>query len=447
MGKKKILIIAPFFAPQSHSGMYRVHKLTKYLPDFGWDPYVITTDTNYLFNEDQSLMDDLKRAKIYRARYIEPSVRGLKMALGGVDRRFVALKKSANDFKGDGLNEQKSSLSLGQGFYRFMQNHWLNSPDTYWTWRGPAISLAEKLIREEGINLVFTTAMPYTSNVIGMHLKEKLGLKWVADFRDPSTYPTKFHSPVDSVFLKQRKIDSVAWMNADARSVTSTSYISILNDIYCRKVKMDASFIPTGVDESLVPQSVDQEGRNQKVVFVGEFTPEYGDDFFKVFSHMIKQNRLTNMSVKVEIIGQIGLNKARIVPLIKSLNIESYFEFIDQIPQKELYQKISNSLATLLVPGSKSYWPILFAKMIDYIALGRPVIALVPDPSEARTRLHRAGLGVFIDGEVEEASIKLASFLNGTLPPLTVNKVEQAMYFSSKMVGSFVKIFDKLNKD
>ena len=54
-----VLIITPYFAPQSHAAMFRVHKLAKYLADYGWKPIVLTTDTNYLYNEDESLLAEL----------------------------------------------------------------------------------------------------------------------------------------------------------------------------------------------------------------------------------------------------------------------------------------------------------------------------------------------------------------------------------------------------
>jgi hypothetical protein len=43
---KKILVITPFFAPETHAAVFRAHKLVKYLKRMGWQPYVITVDIN-----------------------------------------------------------------------------------------------------------------------------------------------------------------------------------------------------------------------------------------------------------------------------------------------------------------------------------------------------------------------------------------------------------------
>jgi hypothetical protein len=71
MQNKNILIITPFFAPESHAAVYRAHKLVKYLKKEGWSPIVLTVDTNYVYNEDPNLLEDLKNVPIYKTRYIE----------------------------------------------------------------------------------------------------------------------------------------------------------------------------------------------------------------------------------------------------------------------------------------------------------------------------------------------------------------------------------------
>jgi len=92
---RRVLIVTPFFAPQSHAAVFRAYKLAKYLPRFGWTPHVVTVDTNYAYNEDDSLLAALPpEVQIHRARYVEPSPRGLGFASGLADRRFATLKRA-----------------------------------------------------------------------------------------------------------------------------------------------------------------------------------------------------------------------------------------------------------------------------------------------------------------------------------------------------------------
>ena len=49
---KNILIITPFFPPQTHAAVFRAFKLVKYLKRTGWNPIVLTVNRNYLYLED-----------------------------------------------------------------------------------------------------------------------------------------------------------------------------------------------------------------------------------------------------------------------------------------------------------------------------------------------------------------------------------------------------------
>ena len=158
--KRSVLIVTPFFAPQSHAAMFRAHKLAKYLPAMGWKPYVLTVDTNYRFNEEPALLDSLPaETEIHTARHIEPTLRGLRMALGGRDRRFAALKREGIRFE-NGASAPPAPW-LQQTYGRALQR--FHAPDEDWTWYRPALRRARALIREHRIPVVMTTAMPYTS--------------------------------------------------------------------------------------------------------------------------------------------------------------------------------------------------------------------------------------------------------------------------------------------
>ena len=79
---KNILIVTPFFPPQTHAAVFRAFKLVKYLKRAGWNPVVLTVNRNYLYLEDPDLLDEVSNVPIYRANYIEPTLRGFRMLLG-----------------------------------------------------------------------------------------------------------------------------------------------------------------------------------------------------------------------------------------------------------------------------------------------------------------------------------------------------------------------------
>src|SRR5271170_2649810 len=153
---RSVLIVTPFFAPQNHAAVFRAYKLAKYLPQFGWKPVVLTVDTQYEFNEDVALLSQLpKETEVVCARYVEPTLRGLRMALGGRDRTFKGLREN-----GSGSNHAAVQRPAAMRAYQYFVKNWLQIPDAYWTWARTAIPVANKIMKERDIRLVFTTAPP-----------------------------------------------------------------------------------------------------------------------------------------------------------------------------------------------------------------------------------------------------------------------------------------------
>lgn len=445
---KSVLIIAPHFAPESHAAVFRAHKLAKYLPDHGWKPYVLTVDTNYLYNDDPGLLTELPdEVEIVRTRYIEPTIRGARMALGGRERTFSAMKgQLLQDVgeKGDRFpistpSVRSAARAIGSGAYRHVRGRLLDSPDAYWTWRRPALRAARELIARHGIEVVYTTSMPYTSHRIGRALKRDSGVKWVADFRDPAGYGRKFSSSIGRIRDIQQEIVRDTLRHADVVTATSSSYALIFADMYGKITKRPIEFIPTGVDDALIPTSTMPPAKPY-IVYVGEVMPDQGRAFFEILARAFQTHR----EHRLVVVGQEIMNRQRLAPILERYGLVGRVEFIDHSPQAEVYRLIAGARAGVLAPGRNSYWWNNHAKLVDYVGLRKPVLALVPDPSEARSVLRHTGLGIFLDGEPERATATLNEFLKGNLVQTDPVALECNRYLASAQVDTFVETFESL---
>src|SRR5690349_4587223 len=102
-----ILIVTPFFAPQSHAAVFRAYKLAKFLPARGYRPFVVTVDTNYDYREDPNLLTALPReVTVVPARYVEPTLRGAEYALGLRDRRLNVAQQESRGPKTAGSSDR-----------------------------------------------------------------------------------------------------------------------------------------------------------------------------------------------------------------------------------------------------------------------------------------------------------------------------------------------------
>lgn len=444
-----ILIITPFFAPQTHAAMFRVHKLVKYLPDYGYKPIVLTTDINYLYNNNEDLLAELPDCvEIIRTRHIEPSLRGLRMLLGGRDRTFSALKKPTESLFTSEYSSTESRPSIFRNvaskLYSSISRFAYSIPDAHWPWALASYNTAEDLVKEYDIKLMYTTANPYSHLFLAAKLKKKLHLKWLADFRDPCGYGQK-NSVGNYLGMKlQEKALFETFEQADEVSGLSEAYSSIFHDLY----NLDSSrytFIPTGSDDAYLPKTKNSSYSNA-IVFSGEVMHYQGKYIFEVIQSLHK----SNSDLKVVFIGRSEINK----PIIDSLLIEMSerdfeVEYIDHLTQLELYIILKSAKACILTPGDNCHWWNNFAKMVDYIALGVPVIADVPKLSEARKELTKAGLGFFLErNSVEEDALRLQEWLvNNDRDEDDLCADYRNRYLASSQTKAFATLFDKIAKD
>jgi glycosyltransferase involved in cell wall biosynthesis len=436
---RKVLLVTPYFAPQSHAAMFRVHKLAKYLPRYGWKPYVLTTDTNYLYREDPGLLDDLPpEVEVHRARYIEPTLRGLRMAAGGRPRALKEVSSRPDESK----PEADSVPTFLRQLYLYFLRRWVQVPDALWPWMRPALNLARKLVEHNRIEVVYTTFPPYTSNLIGVHLRQ-LGCHWVADYRDPGTYFEGNSSHFGRPYLRQLSIERQTLTRADLVTCASSAFLSIFKDMHGFLQLAPMEFIPTGADDDLVqdPQAADLE--YPYLLFAGEYLTDYEERFFQILSRAFNKPELASKNPKLIVAGNLQINRPRVDSLAEKYSILEHVEFMDHMPQRELYGLMRGSRACVLVPGNTTHWWRLYAKLVDFIALGVPVVATVPNPSEARTRLEEVGMGIFLDEDPHAAASQLARVIleGGKQPPAAPGR---RAFLASVQAERFAALFDRL---
>ncbi|MGA9041174.1 MAG: hypothetical protein WB421_11615 [Terriglobales bacterium] len=439
---RSILIVTPFFAPQNHAAVFRAYKLAKYLPQFGWKPVVLTVDTQYEFNEDPALLGQLpEETEVVCARYVEPTLRGVRMALGGWDRTFKGLKKAP---PGPNHTRALARKSAAIRAYHYAVRNWLHIPDVYWTWAKTATTLANKIMKDRNIRLVLTTAPPFSSLLIGQALHRN-GATWIADFRDPLAYTQQLSSEVGRIHERQRSIVRHTLANADAITLAASSMASIYRDMF-GPGGVEPVFIPTGVDEdALQSESITADPEQPFLLFAGEILPEFDTVFWEALAEAIKNPAVKRTGIKVLIVGTLAINRPRLTPLIDRVGLHGQVEFRDQMPQSETYKLLRKALAGLLVPGINSRWWTNAAKMTDYIGMRKPVLAVVPDPSEARTALTRSRLGIFLDGSPENRARILTDFLLGKHKLAAPDEDECERYTAHRQVRSFVELFESLS--
>ena len=170
---KRLLIITYYWPPTGGSGVQRWVKFSKYLPQFGWQPVIYTPENPERLAYDESLLEDIPAcAEIIRTRIVEPY---------GIYRRLTGKKggTEVNPVSGGSKTAmQRLALRVRGNFF---------IPDPRVSWVRPSMRFLKRYLREHPVDAVVTTGPPQSMHLIGLGLKKALGVRWLADFRDPWT--------------------------------------------------------------------------------------------------------------------------------------------------------------------------------------------------------------------------------------------------------------------
>jgi hypothetical protein len=72
-GRKRVLVVSYYFPPSGGPGVQRILKFVKYLPEFGFDPAVLTVAEGDYPARDESLLEEIPATvPVLRTRIPEP---------------------------------------------------------------------------------------------------------------------------------------------------------------------------------------------------------------------------------------------------------------------------------------------------------------------------------------------------------------------------------------
>jgi glycosyltransferase involved in cell wall biosynthesis len=164
---RNVLLITRNFAPTSHVSVERATKLAKYLPEFGWRPTVLTgARPSAGLPSDPGLLEQLGEVEILRASAPE----------------FSLFYRRPGSGRARGGAALRSAPKRGP----WHPKAWL-VPDSQVLWYPFAVRAALRAARATRWDAVVGTSFPPTALLIARTVAARLGVPYLADFRDAWT--------------------------------------------------------------------------------------------------------------------------------------------------------------------------------------------------------------------------------------------------------------------
>lgn len=387
---KKILIIVYYWPPSGGSGVQRWVKLARYLVEQGIRVHVLTVDERYAsyLQTDASLIKE-----------VHPDIQVIKTRSVEIINIFARIfgKKKVPTAGFYNLDKKSFIHNLG-----LIVRSSFFIPDPRRGWNYFAFRAACDIIKKEGITKVITSTPPHSSQLIGLKLKKKLGIEWIADLRDPWTdifyYHLLKHTKLSSSI--DRKYERSVLKKADLIFTVSQK----LKEIFISKDKaIDPGkifMIPNGFDEDdFKNQGGYDPGREFVIGYTGTMSDQYEPwVFLKAFSNLVKQ---ASGKVWLEITGTIS---PAIIGYTESLGIRDYIRINPPVPHEDIPNLLVMKSALLLViPRVAHADLILTGKLFEYLAARRPIILIGPEEGDAAAIVKEcmAGSSFVWDAESE----------------------------------------------
>lgn len=421
----KVLIVTYYWPPAGGSGVQRWLKFVKYFRDFGIEPVVYTVENPNYPILDESLNNDIpKGIEVLKQPIFEPN---------NILSLFGKKKTESAGF----LNPNPSFF--GKILQYIRANYFI--PDARKFWIKPSVNYLKKYISKNNIDAIITTGPPHSMHLIGLKLKQQLGVKWIADFRDPWTEIDYFHQlPLSKKAVKKHHfLEQEILLNANVVLVVGNT----MNKNYS-KFSNNVVTITNGFDGELITSETNLDSKFT-ITHIGLMNADRNPKMlWEVLAEIISENKDFSKDFKLKLIGKVD---ASVIEEITINNLDENVELIDYVVHDEVieYQKKSQVLLLLLnnVPSVKG---IITGKIFEYLMVNRPILAIAPKDGDLAEILNETNAGVVVDFE-ESTTLKntiLELYSKYKQGNLSVNSKNIDQFHRRELTNKVAKILKEL---
>jgi glycosyltransferase involved in cell wall biosynthesis len=255
------------------------------------------------------------------------------------------------------------------------------------TWNVTAIPAAVRIVRQEGIDVVLTTSPPGSVHLVGAAVQRLTDARWIADLRDPLVANQHRRDDTAAARTRQAANEQVARLVARQADAISCVSETIAAEMRGLEPRGQVRVIGNGCDFDDFAGLEYTAGPRFRITHTGSF---FGKRDPRPF---LQAFRDADLDAVVRFVGDFRSTDRE---WAEQLGLGDRLELVDYLPRAESLrmQRDSEALLLLVPEAGGRGKGVLSGKVYEYLAAGRPILAVVPPDGAAADLVRETGAGV-----------------------------------------------------
>lgn len=358
----KVLII--YYKQKVITSTIRLGGLIKYLPEFGYEPIVLTNKP----------APELNKYKVIVVPYDDDDfIEKLPFFLRNINKNSNIFSK----------------------IIRFLWDAFFLYPDIQKYWYEPASQSINNLLKNQDIDAIISSFPPVTPLLIASNLNKEYNVPWIADMRDLWTqYAYYNYKNFLPRYLIEKRLEKKILSQADCITIVSEPFAEKLKKIH-KKVK-NIYIIPNGFDPDI---------KNQNYNLTKKFTITYAgglwagkrdpEILFKAIKQLSIDNEVDLQDIQINFYMGYPQFDYFLNELVEKYSFENIVKIHGLAPREEVIKiEQKSQLLLLLRWDNPDEYGVVPGKIYEYLAAKRPILSIGSSGGIVEDLLNSTGAGV-----------------------------------------------------
>ncbi len=437
--QKKVLIITYYWPPSGGGGVQRWLKFVKYLPQNGWIPVVYAPENAAYPLIDESLGEE-----------VDPNIEIIKQPIWEPRKLYKKI------FKKESLKASKKKDNLDRLFYipkkerTWKQNLsiWIRGnlviPDARIFWVRPSIRFLKNYLKKNPVDIIITTGPPHSLHLIGKGLKKALGIKWLADFRDPWTAIEYY----DKLMLtgradkKHKRLEREVIQQADGVIVVAPFWKKKYEEIGTR----NCAVITNGYDEADFQKEPPSLSEKFLLTHAGTLANDRNPEMlWEVLAELKKEIKGFEEDLQIQVLGNTA---DQVLASLTKYNLKKQLINSGYVSHEEAIRIMQKSQILLLLINNVSFNAPgrMTGKIFEYLAARRPILLIglqKSDPADV-IRTNKAGEAIDFENKAKLKKVLAKYYSLFKINKLNIQSTTYQQYARKNLTRQLAHLLDSI---